>query len=171
MREGWLAEAGDVECVLFAQGTQHTIKRGAGLDDVRYNILVEMLEALTRQLAAFYLGGEIAWVLEYKAAVWHIVNVVVALELIGAPLYHRINALRYAADFALVVFPRQLKDTTLEYDVVIIIYCRKHALGMRGVVSSDLVGLHATKGGLWGTAGNRTGPVVFRLKELKPCTS
>ncbi|HAD11864.1 MAG TPA: hypothetical protein DCF33_05425 [Saprospirales bacterium] len=100
--------------------------------------------------------------LEYEAAVWHIANVVVALELIGAPLYHRINALRYAADFALVVFPRQLKDTALEYDVVIIIYCRKHALGMRGVVSSDLVGLHATKGGLWSTAGNRTGPVVCR---------
>lgn len=114
MRESGLAEAGDVERVLFAKGTQHTIKRGACLDDVWYGILVEMLKALTGQLATLYLDCEIAWMLEYEAAVWHIANVVVALELIGAPLYHMVNALRYAADFALVVFPGQLKDAALE---------------------------------------------------------
>lgn len=114
MRESGLAEAGDVECVLFPKRTQHTIKRGACLDDVWDDILVEVLEALTGQLAAFYLGCEIAWMLEYEAAVWHIENVVVALELIGAALYYLVNALRNAADFALVVFPGQLKDTALE---------------------------------------------------------
>jgi hypothetical protein len=147
MRKGWSAEAGDIECVLFAQEAQHLVERNAGIDDVWNCISVEVQKSLTGQLAAFNLVGKIARMLENEATLRNIQDMVMPLEFVGAALYYPVNTLWKARYFTLIVLPWKLQYTALKEGVVVLIERSKHALGVRGEVCSDLVGLHATKGG------------------------
>lgn len=105
VREGWSAEAGNVEGILFTQEAQHFIKCSAGIDDIRNGISIEVLKALTRQLAAFNLVGKVARMLEYPATLRHIKDMIMPFEFISAALYYPVNALWKARYFALIILP------------------------------------------------------------------
>lgn len=125
----WWPEASDVEDVHFAEQGEHTVEGAARMLYVDDAVLIQVQQFLAWELAAEDLAGIVARMLEDVGSTWHIINVEVPPEFVGAALANYVDAFRDAALTLPIVEPWEFEHGALHDRVAILVYSDEDSSG------------------------------------------